>query len=99
MSMNVESQSGLEDTLTAPAEWKQIVSSFQEASTWRASWQLINTLVPYFGTWALMYWSLQVSWWLVAPLIVLAGALLVRVFIIFHDCGHGSFFRSRLAND
>ena len=30
---------------------------------------------------------------------LLAGALLVRVFIIFHDCGHGSFFKSRMAND
>ena len=33
------------------------------------------------------------------PLAILAGAFLVRVFIIFHDCGHGSFFKSRKAND
>jgi len=33
------------------------------------------------------------------PLAILAGGFLVRVFIIFHDCGHGSFFRSRKAND
>ena len=43
--------------------------------------------------------SLSVSWWLVLPLAVLAGAFLVRVFIIFHDCGHGSFFKSPAAND
>jgi omega-6 fatty acid desaturase (delta-12 desaturase) len=46
-----------------------------------------------------MYLALQVSWWLVVPLAVLAGGVLVRVFILFHDCGHGSFFASRLAND
>src|SRR5687767_7932550 len=40
-----------------------------------------------------------VSLWLALPLAALAGALLVRAFIIFHDCGHGSFFKSRLAND
>jgi omega-6 fatty acid desaturase (delta-12 desaturase) len=40
-----------------------------------------------------------VSWWITAPLAVLAGAFLVRAFIIFHDCGHGSFFKSRAAND
>jgi omega-6 fatty acid desaturase (delta-12 desaturase) len=46
-----------------------------------------------------MYLSLSVSWWLTFPLALLAGGLLVRVFIIFHDCGHGSFFKSRVAND
>jgi omega-6 fatty acid desaturase (delta-12 desaturase) len=46
-----------------------------------------------------MYLSLSISWWLTVPLALLAGGLLVRVFIIFHDCGHGSFFRSRRANN
>jgi omega-6 fatty acid desaturase (delta-12 desaturase) len=46
-----------------------------------------------------MYRSLDVSYWITLPLAVLAGALLVRVFIIFHDCGHGSFFKSKTAND
>ena len=45
-----------------------------------------------------MYVCQPISWWLVVPLAVLAGALLVRVFIIFHDCGHGSFFKSHTAN-
>ena len=79
--------------------WKSIVAKYQEPDRLRASWQLLNTLGAYAGLWCLMYWSLSVSWWLTIPLAVLAGALLVRVFIIFHDCGHGSFFRSRLAND
>jgi len=45
-----------------------------------------------------MYLSHGVSWWLTVPLAILAGAFLVRVFIIFHDCGHGSFFKSEAAN-
>lgn len=45
-----------------------------------------------------MYFGLSVSWWLVLPLAVLAGVLLIRIFIIFHDCGHGSFFSSTRAN-
>ena len=81
------------------AEWKQIVAEFQKPSAARATWQLLNTLGPYALVWWLMYLSLSVSWWLAVPLAVLAGGLLVRVFIIFHDCGHGSFFKSRLAND
>lgn len=79
--------------------WKEIVAPYQQPSTRRALWQTVNTLVPLVVLWGLIYWSLTVSWWLAAPLAVLAGGFLVRVFIIFHDCGHGSFFKSRAAND
>ena len=85
--------------LPAVAEWKKAIARYQEPSTWRALVQLADTLVPLAGLWYLMHLSLSVSLWLALPLAALAGALLVRVFIIFHDCGHGSFFRSRLAND
>jgi omega-6 fatty acid desaturase (delta-12 desaturase) len=81
------------------AAWKEIVAKYQQPSVWRALWQITNTLVPYALLWYLMYISLSVSWWLVIPLAALAGAILIRVFIIFHDCGHGSFFKSRVAND
>jgi len=65
----------------------------------RGIWQIVNTLVPYTLLWVAMFFSLSVSWWLTLPLAVLSGAFLVRIFIIFHDCGHGSFFASRKAND
>jgi acyl-lipid omega-6 desaturase (Delta-12 desaturase) len=81
------------------ANWKEIVAKYQEPQLGRSIWQLINTLVPYAGLWALMYWSLSVSYWLTVPLVILASGFLVRIFIIFHDCGHGSFFKSRRAND
>ena len=81
------------------ALWKDIVLKYQNPSLPRALWQIINTIVPYAFLWYLIYRSLAISWWLVIPLAVLAGAFLVRVFIIFHDCGHGSYFRSRTAND
>jgi omega-6 fatty acid desaturase (delta-12 desaturase) len=81
------------------AAWKEIVAKYQIPSTGRALWQIVNTFVPYALLWYLMYRSLAVSWWIVAPLAVLAGAFLVRIFIIFHDCGHGSYFKSRRAND
>jgi omega-6 fatty acid desaturase (delta-12 desaturase) len=80
-------------------DWKSIVLKYQQPSVARASWQIVNTLVPYAFLWYLMYLALAVSWWLVVPLAILAGAFLVRVFIIFHDCGHGSFFKSNRANN
>jgi omega-6 fatty acid desaturase (delta-12 desaturase) len=81
------------------AECRKIVAPSEEPSVWRATWQIVDSLGPYVLLWVLMVRSLAVSWCLTLPLAALAGTLLVRVFIIFHDCGHGSFFRSRLAND
>jgi acyl-lipid omega-6 desaturase (Delta-12 desaturase) len=84
---------------SGPPSWKQIVLEYQKPSTGRALWQTVDTLGPYVLLWYLMYLGLQVSWWLTVPLAILVGALQVRVFIIHHDCGHGSFFKSRRAND
>jgi omega-6 fatty acid desaturase (delta-12 desaturase) len=81
------------------AAWKQIVVRYQQPSRCRAVWQLVNTLVPYAALWYLMYVCAAVSYWLVVPLTILAGGFMVRLFIILHDCGHGSFFKSRRAND
>jgi omega-6 fatty acid desaturase (delta-12 desaturase) len=80
-------------------EWKAAIAPYQEPSTWRALVQIADTLGPLAALWYLMSLALPVSLWLAIPLAVLAGLFLVRIFIIFHDCGHGSFFRSRLAND
>ncbi len=79
--------------------WKAIVARYQKPVLWRSLWQLANSIIPYVALWCLMVWSLDVSYWLTVPLVVLAGGFLVRIFIVSHDCGHGSFFRSRMAND
>ncbi|MBI5801910.1 MAG: fatty acid desaturase [Verrucomicrobia bacterium] len=80
-------------------KWKEVVLQFQQPSLVRALWQVVNTFGSYAFLWYLMYLSRAVSWWITVPLAMLAGAFLVRVFIIFHDCGHGSFFKSKTAND
>jgi omega-6 fatty acid desaturase (delta-12 desaturase) len=80
------------------ANWKAIVAQYEKPHAGRASWQIVNTVGSYVAVWFLIYLSLGVSWWLVLPLAALAGGLSVRVFIIFHDCGHGSFYASRSAN-
>ncbi|GAA5496808.1 fatty acid desaturase [Rubritalea halochordaticola] len=80
------------------ARWKAIVSEFQKPNAWRASWQILNSIGGYGVLWYLMYLSLSVSWWLTIPLALLAAGFLIRIFIIFHDCGHGSFYKSAKAN-
>jgi acyl-lipid omega-6 desaturase (Delta-12 desaturase) len=72
---------------------------FQSASLWRARWQVINSIVPYALLWFAMDRALAVSFWLMLPVAFLAAGFLVRIFIIFHDCGHGSFFKSKRANN
>ena len=86
-------------TPAGATDWKKIVAKYQTPSAAKGSWQIVNTLIPYALLWFLMYHTMTVSWWLTAPLAILAGAFMLRAFIIFHDCGHGSFFKSRAAND
>jgi omega-6 fatty acid desaturase (delta-12 desaturase) len=78
---------------------KDNVARFQAASPWRARWQVINSFVPYALLWFAMDRVLAVSYWLMLPIAILATGFLVRIFIIFHDCGHGSFFSSKRANN
>lgn len=84
---------------TKHLELKAIVARYQKPSAKRAAWQLTNTFGPYALSWFAMYHALQVSLWLTATLAILSGALLIRIFIIFHDCAHGSYFDSRRANE
>jgi len=81
------------------ASWRTIVARHRKPDAWKASWQLVNSLGAYVLVWVLYHYSLSISWLLAAPLAVLGAGLLVRTFIVFHDCGHGSFFASRFAND
>src|SRR5680860_110252 len=74
------------------------VSHYQTPDVWKSIWQIVNTFIPYVGLWLLIIYSLSVSYWITAGLIVFAAGFLVRLFIIFHDCGHGSFFKSKKAN-
>lgn len=85
---------------TAPRQnWRQIVAKYQTPDLRRSMWQLVSSLAAYFGLLTLMYFSLDVSYWLTLLLAIPAAGFMVRLFIIFHDCGHQSFFASRRLND
>jgi omega-6 fatty acid desaturase (delta-12 desaturase) len=76
------------------------LARFATPSLPRALWQLANTLVPFVALLTAMAWLLtsgQSGWWL-ALLVVPTAGLYVRLFILQHDCSHGSFFRSSRAN-
>ncbi len=73
-------------------------SDFKQPSTRSAVIQLLTTLVPLLTLGAAAIWLAGISPFLALPLALPIGGLLVRCFIIQHDCGHGSFVASRLAN-
>ncbi len=76
-----------------------LLAPYREPSLPRSVWQLASTATLLVGTWVLMYLSLRVSYWITIALAVPAAFFLVRLFIIQHDCGHGSFFKSSRAAD
>jgi acyl-lipid omega-6 desaturase (Delta-12 desaturase) len=78
--------------------WIEVISKYNTPDIKKSIWQIINSLGPYLLLWAAMYYSLGISYLLTLGLSVLAAGFLVRIFIIFHDCGHGSFFRSTRTN-
>ncbi|MEW5764617.1 MAG: fatty acid desaturase [Acidobacteriota bacterium] len=94
-----------EHPTSAPArasrpEWLAAMRAFERPSLRRALWQMLDTFLPYGALWALMVLLVRqgAPYGLVLLLSVLAAGFQVRIFILFHDCCHGSFFRSRRAN-
>ena len=79
--------------------WEKVVTKYNHPNLLKSIWQICNSLIPYIAMWYLMYRSLEYSYLITLALSFLACGFLIRLFIIFHDCGHGSFFRSKKAND
>lgn len=81
------------------AHLKKSVSPYEHSQLNISIRQMINTLLPLAILWYAAYWSLSVSYWLTLLFSVGASFFVIRTFIIFHDCCHGSFFKSKRAND
>ncbi|MED3861572.1 fatty acid desaturase, partial [Priestia megaterium] len=80
-------------------ELRKNVAPFEKPNTKSSIKQLINTFLPFLLLWFLAYQSLSVSYWLTLPLAIVTAGFVVRIFIIFHDCCHQSFFKSRKVNN
>ena len=78
--------------------WRPLIAPYQHADTRRAVMQLMTTLLPLVALLTATYLLLAVSVWWSLLLAVPTAGLLIRTFILMHDCAHGSFFASRRAN-
>src|SRR5580704_12771418 len=93
-----ERDPGIHATLD-PRAWLPIPARYREPNSARSTIELVVTAVPLVILWILMWAALGSGYWVGLLLAVPAAGFLVRLFMIQHDCGHGSFFRRRLAND
>ena len=95
----METAGVLERTVTA-RDWATILRAYREPNHTRSVFELLITAGPFLLLWALACLALNVvGYWLSLIIMVPAAGFLVRLFMIQHDCGHGSFFRNRLIND
>lgn len=81
-------------------DWYHTLRVFRVSNNLKAAWQMMNTVIPYFGLWYLTIRSIQLGYPILLTmfLIITAAAFLVRMFILFHDCVHYSLFKSKNTN-
>jgi acyl-lipid omega-6 desaturase (Delta-12 desaturase) len=78
--------------------WREDLAPYARPHLGRSLLDLGTSVLPYLGLSVLMYLSLKVSYLLVLAIAIPAAGFLVRTFILFHDCSHGSLLRSKRAN-
>ena len=81
-----------------PSFWRERLAPYAKPDTRRSALDVATSVVPYIALTAAMYLAARTSALLVLVLAIPAAGFLVRTFIVFHDCAHGSFLRSRRAN-
>ncbi|MFN0099492.1 MAG: fatty acid desaturase [Gemmatimonadaceae bacterium] len=81
------------------SEWRAIIARYTGPDVVRSIRQVVVTLSLLIGALVLGYWLMERAWWATALLIIPTAGLLIRTFVIMHDCAHGSFFPWPRAND
>ncbi len=74
------------------------MAALEQSSTVHSLFDLATSVVPYLALTVAMYLSLDVSYWITLALAIPAAGFLLRTFIVFHDCAHGSFLSTKRGN-
>jgi omega-6 fatty acid desaturase (delta-12 desaturase) len=81
-----------------PAFWRESLAPHELSSLRRSLFDLATSVVPYLALSVVMYACLDFSVWITLALAFPAAGFLLRTFIVFHDCAHGSFLGTKRAN-
>jgi omega-6 fatty acid desaturase (delta-12 desaturase) len=83
-----------------PRIWTKVLARYREPNRIRSFVEIIITAVPLLALWAAAWFAYSRGyWWATLMIAVPAAMFLTRLFMIQHDCGHGAFFRNKVAND
>ncbi len=82
-----------------PHDWSRVLAPYRKPILSRAIFELAVTLVPFSFLWALAWAALSFSTILAVGTALVNAGFLLRIFMIQHDCGHGSFLKSRALGD
>lgn len=88
-----------QENVLQPHDWSRVLAPYRAPILSRAVFELAVTLIPFFVLWALAWAALSISPLLSVCIALINAGFLLRIFIIQHDCGHGSFIKNRQAGD
>ena len=87
------------ETTDKTIDWNAMLAPYRQPVAWKSGFQLGSTALLLALFWGAAAWSLTVGYWLTLLLAIPAAMMVVRLFMLQHDCGHGSFFRSQKLNN
>jgi len=99
LASNSETASASEAVTISEKEWAQKLAVFRTPELKRGLFELVATAAPFLAFWIAALIGVKLGYWPSLLLVLPAGAFLARLFLIQHDCGHGSFFKNRWANN
>ena len=92
-------QAKTDSTTNSARDWQRVLAGYREPDELRSTLEIVMTGGLFVALWVAAWLALSVSYWLTLAICVPAAGMLLRLFLIQHDCGHGAFFRRRAVND
>ncbi|MFM9974794.1 MAG: fatty acid desaturase [Beijerinckiaceae bacterium] len=80
-------------------DWNKLLAPYRSSDLNRSIFEIAVTAIPFIALWATSYFAWTISFWLMVPFALITSGFVVRLFLIQHDCGHGSFFQKAANND
>lgn len=78
--------------------WREKLLPYTNKSNLRGAWQVFTTIAPLVVLWISYAYLSELYLYLILPFSIFISLFILRSFVLMHDCGHGSLFESKIAN-